>query len=780
MKKHITNFIAVFLALVITFNLVACSSKKEDKDTDDITIELVGTGDADSPYASDALKTITINDLNVNEINVVSIDPKDVVVKGINVEEIKSIELQVVPLNDEMVTLAYENFKSVYGEDIDVGKLIANVAVGTVCVVVYVVLSVYGGPLLSEFFGMVMVEEFTAISLAVGAAIDAAISGFQAYQEGGDASYIIGHMINGVAEGFMWGAILAPLSAGFSQGIKGCRAIKALKKIPSFSKFTEKQALQLLNNLPDFLREAGRVSSAQTDEAIIKIYEKLSSELREKIPKELFVSMVKNKESLIYIAKTIDPMGLSAKVVEALRTNFWDGLDNVSDDVVKETIKKIQNGTIKNLDDITNKEIKDYIIQNSVDFIKSHSDKLSDEFVENWLVNNLGNGVYSTIKYNVASTDGLITISKEVGYKELTKILKRSENYELLVSRFGKENIEKMREVAVLYRYITNQSNDLSDDFVNEIINSMFKKGLDLSKINDPNIAIVTENPKKYSEPVSQSLKNLGLDQKNSKLLNELAINSLSYIEGVSNEMAEDIVLSGMGKETIISKYGKEVWKQITANSYSSITRFNIAPNVNMTLIRDIAFDSLLDEGIPEDVIELILRGESYVTWNLSEEKIVSIAGVVSEYYRASNPDLYKTFIFNYAEMRGRNIADAVAKYQETDPIINCRYAGGVMVPAGDNADYILEKYGEIRMSEQGFAIFDEYAIARVVLEGLTGNEDEDIRRANILHHGSPESIPGYTWHHLEDGKTLILIPTDLHQAYPHTGGAALLRKGLI
>ena len=34
MKKHITNFIAVFLALVITFNLVACSSKKEDKDTD--------------------------------------------------------------------------------------------------------------------------------------------------------------------------------------------------------------------------------------------------------------------------------------------------------------------------------------------------------------------------------------------------------------------------------------------------------------------------------------------------------------------------------------------------------------------------------------------------------------------------------------------------------------------------------------------------------------------------------------------------------------------------
>ena len=101
-------------------------------------------------------------------------------------------------------------------------------------------------------------------------------------------------------------------------------------------------------------------------------------------------------------------------------------------------------------------------------------------------------------------------------------------------------------------------------------------------------------------------------------------------------------------------------------------------------------------------------------------------------------------------------------------------------MPAGDNADYILEKYGQIQMSKYGFAIFDEHAIARVVIDDLTGDEAADIARANLIHHGTQQSIPGYTWHHLEDGKTLILIPTELHEAYRHTGGAALIREGLL
>lgn len=80
-------------------------------------------------------------------------------------------------------------------------------------------------------------------------------------------------------------------------------------------------------------------------------------------------------------------------------------------------------------------------------------------------------------------------------------------------------------------------------------------------------------------------------------------------------------------------------------------------------------------------------------------------------------------------------------------------------------------------MSEIGSAEFDRHAIDILVLDDL--GAANDIERANKIHHGNSDNIPGYTWHHLEDGRTLILIPTDLHQAYRHTGGDSYLNHGL-
>lgn len=36
-----------------------------------------------------------------------------------------------------------------------------------------------------------------------------------------------------------------------------------------------------------------------------------------------------------------------------------------------------------------------------------------------------------------------------------------------------------------------------------------------------------------------------------------------------------------------------------------------------------------------------------------------------------------------------------------------------------------------------------------------------------------------YTWHHVEDGTTMMLVSTDLHKTVRHTGGASLIRKGI-
>ena len=84
-------------------------------------------------------------------------------------------------------------------------------------------------------------------------------------------------------------------------------------------------------------------------------------------------------------------------------------------------------------------------------------------------------------------------------------------------------------------------------------------------------------------------------------------------------------------------------------------------------------------------------------------------------------------------------------------------------------------------MSEAGFVIFDQHSIAVYVSDGLTGANGgmDDIIRANLSYFGVQSTPKGYTWHHLEDGKTMILIPTELHDAYRHTGGADLIREGL-
>jgi len=37
------------------------------------------------------------------------------------------------------------------------------------------------------------------------------------------------------------------------------------------------------------------------------------------------------------------------------------------------------------------------------------------------------------------------------------------------------------------------------------------------------------------------------------------------------------------------------------------------------------------------------------------------------------------------------------------------------------------------------------------------------------------ESTPeGFTWHHVEDGTTMQLVPSDIHAATGHTGGFSL------
>lgn len=43
-----------------------------------------------------------------------------------------------------------------------------------------------------------------------------------------------------------------------------------------------------------------------------------------------------------------------------------------------------------------------------------------------------------------------------------------------------------------------------------------------------------------------------------------------------------------------------------------------------------------------------------------------------------------------------------------------------------------------------------------------------------LKNYGKPD---GYTWHHLEDGKGMLLVETKIHSGFHHSGGASVLRN---
>jgi hypothetical protein len=80
---------------------------------------------------------------------------------------------------------------------------------------------------------------------------------------------------------------------------------------------------------------------------------------------------------------------------------------------------------------------------------------------------------------------------------------------------------------------------------------------------------------------------------------------------------------------------------------------------------------------------------------------------------------------------------------------------------------------GGIYYDEHGFPDFTPYSEVNVRVE-LTGSRYSDEQLANQLA-GFNETPSGYSWHHHQDGQTMMLVPTDIHKvrSTPHTGGFA-------
>ncbi len=82
-----------------------------------------------------------------------------------------------------------------------------------------------------------------------------------------------------------------------------------------------------------------------------------------------------------------------------------------------------------------------------------------------------------------------------------------------------------------------------------------------------------------------------------------------------------------------------------------------------------------------------------------------------------------------------------------------------------------------VTYNSDGYPDFSPYSEATVKVDGLKGSIPPDDSLANKAV-GLSSTPDGYTWHHVEDGETMQLVPTDIHSEFPHTGGASIIRNG--
>ena len=90
----------------------------------------------------------------------------------------------------------------------------------------------------------------------------------------------------------------------------------------------------------------------------------------------------------------------------------------------------------------------------------------------------------------------------------------------------------------------------------------------------------------------------------------------------------------------------------------------------------------------------------------------------------------------------------------------------------------LAQKYPDgVKLDDDEYPDFSPYAYRHpetgnpVIVEiDMQGNHGSDYTAANQAA-GLDKKPEGYTWHHHQDEKTMILVPTDLHGAVSHKGG---------
>ena len=111
--------------------------------------------------------------------------------------------------------------------------------------------------------------------------------------------------------------------------------------------------------------------------------------------------------------------------------------------------------------------------------------------------------------------------------------------------------------------------------------------------------------------------------------------------------------------------------------------------------------------------------------------------------------------------------------------IRNHKYAGKNVFMKKIAPKLALKYRKPIKFNKYGYPDFSKYSKMNIKTSKLTGNHQKDVKMVEkIVKRKYPKwkKRIDYTWHHHQDGKTMQYVPTDLHSAIPHSGGASRLR----
>ena len=201
------------------------------------------------------------------------------------------------------------------------------------------------------------------------------------------------------------------------------------------------------------------------------------------------------------------------------------------------------------------------------------------------------------------------------------------------------------------------------------------------------------------------------------------------------------------------------------------------------------------EEIVTTDNHPFYVQGRGFIEAGslLVGDKLVSVNGedlIVEDYYIKLTEEPVSVYNFQVEDFHTYFVGDCSVWVHNK----NCkpRSPKSDVVEKVENADgsitytkNINGKNVNVTYSKEGYPDFSPYShpdYPDPVEINMTGNNYNDFKEANKAIGLSGANPPdGYTWHHLEDGKRMLLVDSDIHDAtsggFPHTGGASIVRN---